>query len=220
MLARMPAWREILRLAAVVTSAGAAAKQFRSLRISGILLALSGVGSVILVASLGAPDAADIVALRVMAYGCWLYGALGLWGVLTPQALKDTPNVLARMRGQEMDSPLLRAVGFAERLTKGMWLAGLPGLVAAAAVSPSAAAFAQRAGLIFVAALYLLTLSVLLGALGAFCVKAAPRTPRSFAVGLVMIPFALSFHYEGVPSIPGVYSWGLRQLIDWGAVVS
>lgn len=212
--------RQIVRVTAVATSAGSTEKRFRSLTISGVLLALSGVGSVILVAWLGAPDAADIVALRVLAYGCWLYGGLGMWALLAPHSLRDEPNVLARMRGQEVDSWLMRALSFTRRLSVGMWLAGLPGLLTAAAVSHNAGAFAQRTALIAVSVLYLLSLSAVLGALGAFCLKASKRAPRSLAMSMVMIPFLLSFHYEGIPSIPGIYSWALRRMIDWGAFVS
>lgn len=211
--------RRLLRVAWVVTATGEADRQFRLLRISGILLALGGIGSVALVAALGAPDAADIVALRVMAYGCWLYGGLGLFHLMSPDALRDEPNELCRIRGQATDdSPWLRAIAFTRRLVLGMWLAGLPGIVATLFVSYEAAAFLQRTGLIAVAALYLFSLSVVLGVLGAFSTRAAPRAPRTFAFGLVLVPLMLSWSFEGIPNIVGVYSWGLRQMISWGGV--
>jgi len=160
---------------------------------------------------------ADIVALRIMAYSCWLYGALGLWVLLSPQARKSEPSTLARMRGQVLDSALVRALGIARRLTLGMLFAALPGLVAALVVSPSAPILAQRGVLLVVSSLYLASLGVVLGAVGALCTRVAPRSPRTCAVALVVVPFLLSLSAPEIPSIPGVYSWGLRQLIEWGA---
>ena len=211
-------WARLLRLSAALTSAGYTAYKFRSLRISGALLALSGVASVVLVARVGAPDVADIVALRIMAYSCWLYGALGLWVVLSPEARKSEPSALARMRGQVLDSTLVRALGIARRLTLGMLFASIPGLVAALVVSPSASSLAQRVALLVVSTLYLASLGVVLGAVGALCTRLAPRTPRTCAVTLIVLPFLLSLSAPEIPSIPGIYSWALGQLIEWGAV--
>jgi hypothetical protein len=97
-----------------------------------------------------------------------------------------------------------------------MWLAGLPGIVATLFVSYEASTFIQRSGLLAVAALYLLSLSIILGVLGAFSTRAAPRAPRTFALGLVLVPLFLSSSFDGIPNIVGVYSWGLRQMISWG----
>jgi hypothetical protein len=209
---------QALRVARVVTSAGEAERQFRLLGISGILLAVSGIGSVALVAALGAADAADIVALRVMAYGCWLYGGLGLFHLMSPDALRDEPNELCRLRGIDTRSPWLRAVAFSRRLSLGMCLAGLPGIAATLFVSREAPTFVQRLSLLGVCFFYLVSLSVVLGGLGAIATRAAPRAPRTFAAGLVLIPALLSVAYGGVPNIVGVYSWGLGELIAWGGV--
>lgn len=209
---------QTLRVAQVVTSAGEADRQFRILRVSGILLAISGMGSVALVASLGAADLADIVALRVMAYGCWLYGGLGLFHLMSPDALRDETNELCRLRGQETNSPWLRAIAFARRLTLGMFLAGLPGIAATLFVSYDMPTFWQRVGLLFIAALYLASLSILLGVLGALSTRAAPRTPRTFATSLVLVPAFLSMLFDGVPNVVGIYAWGLGQMISWGGV--
>src|SRR5690606_28755239 len=144
-----------------------------------------------------------IVALRIMAYSCWLYGALGLWVLLSPQARKSEPSTLARMRGQVLDSALVRALGIARRLTLGMLFAALPGLVAALVVSPSAPILAQRGVLLVVSSLYLASLGVVLGAVGALCTRVAPRSPRTCAVALVVVPFLLSLSAPEIPSIPG-----------------
>jgi hypothetical protein len=211
------AFRHLVRVARVVTATGSAEKQFRLLQVSGVLLAMSGIGSTLLAAWLGAADAADIIALRVMAYGCWLYGGLGLYHLLSPHALRDEPDEFCRLRGHETSSVFLRGVAFSRRLAIGMCLAGLPGLIAALCVSPQASIALQRTGLVLVALFYLLSLSLFLGALGAFATRAAPRAPRTFALALVLGPFLLSFPYEGVPSLVGIYSWGLSQMIGWGA---
>jgi hypothetical protein len=212
------AWVRHLRLSAALTSAGYTAQRFRSLRISGALLAVTGVASVVLVARVGAADVADIVALRIMAYSCWLYGALGLWVVLSPEAHKSEPSALARLRGQVLDSPFIRAIGIARRLTLGMLLASLPGLTAAVVVSPSGSVLMQRAALFLITILYLASLGAVLGGVGALSARLAPRAPRFCALVLVILPFLLSYSAAEIPSIPGVYSWALGQLIEWGAV--
>lgn len=208
----------LLRLSAAVTATGYSAKRFRSLKLSGIFLAVSGVISVLAVARLGAADVGDIVALRVLAYSCWLYGGLGVFALLSPQALIQQPSAFAKMRGLNLETPLVRTIGFARRLVAGMLMASLPGLITALAVSPTMGAVGHRAALLIVATLYLTSLGVILGAVGALSSVAAPRAPRTFALLLVVGPFLLSFITERVPSIIGIYAWGLRRMIEWGAL--
>ncbi len=212
-----PGWTRLLRLSAAVTATGYSAQRLRSLEMSGIFLALSGVVSVLFVAQLGAADVGDIVALRILAYSCWLYGGLGLWALLSPKALLQQPSLLARMRGQELGTTGVRALGFARRLVLGMLMASLPGLVTALIVSPTMGTVLHRTLLLGVATLYLVSLGLLLGGLGAFCANSFPRAPRTSALGLVVGPFILSFFAEEIPSIIGIYSWGLSRMIEWGA---
>lgn len=213
-----PGWTRLLRLSAAVTATGYSAQRLRSLEMSGIFLALSGVASVLAVAHLGAADVGDIVALRILAYSCWLYGGLGLWALLSPKALSQQPSLLAKMRGQEMDTTWIRGLGFARRLTLGMLLASVPGLLTALIVSPTMGTVLYRALLLVVATLYLASLGLVLGGLGAFCAKAFPRAPRTSALAIVVGPFLLSLSAEEVPSIIGIYSWGLSEMIEWGAL--
>lgn len=208
----------LLRLSAAVTATGYSAQRFRSLQMTGIFLGISGVISVAGVARLGAADVGDIVALRVLAYSCWLFGGLGVWALLSPEALSQQPSQFAELRGQKLDTPLIRTLGFARRLVLGMLVASWPGLLTALVVSPTMGTVGHRAALLVVATLYLASLGIILGALGAFASLAVPRAPRTFALLLVMGPFLLSFVAEDIPSIIGIYSWGLGQMIEWGAL--
>lgn len=208
----------LLRLSGAVTATGYSAQRFRSLQMSGIFLAASGVISVLAVSRLGAADVGDIVALRILAYSCWLFGGLGVFALLSPQALVEQPNKLARMRGQVLDTPLVRMLGFSRRLVLGTLVASIPGLVTALIVSPTLGATLHRAALLVVATLYLTSLGVVLGSIAALCAIYAPRAPRTCALSLVVGPFLLSLVCEEVPSIIGLYSWGLSRMIEWGAL--
>lgn len=211
--------RLALNLAQVATLAGSSLPRFRSLRTSGFFLAFSGVASVMLVRYLGAADVADIVALRIVAYACWLYGAFGLWTLLSPEALEASGQALLRMRGQSQLLFRSQILGIARHLTLGMFFAGMPGMVAAVAISPSIPTLLLRVGLFALALIYLASLGFVLGLVGAICYKAAPRSPRRAALALVLVPFIISFTSESVPSIPGFYSWALSEMIAWGGVV-
>jgi hypothetical protein len=217
---RLNSTRLTLLLAQVATLAGSNLPRFRALRTSGFLLAGSGVASVLLVRYLGAGDVADIVALRIVAYACWLYGAFGLWALLSPEALEASGEALLRMRGQSQLLFRSQTLGIARHLTLGMLFAGMPGMVAAAAISSSVPTLLLRGGLIALSIIYLASLGLVLGAVGALCYKAAPRSPRRAALGVVLLPFLISFTADSVPSIPGFYSWALSEMIAWGGNLS
>jgi hypothetical protein len=112
----------------------------------------------------------------------------------------------------------VRTLGFARRLVLGMLAASLPGLITALVVSPTMGAVGHRAALLLVATFYLTSLGILLGAIATLSSIAAPRAPRSFAFLLVVGPFLLSFAAEEIPSVIGIYVWGLGQMIAWGAL--
>jgi hypothetical protein len=209
-----------LRIASVVTYSGGNVRQFRHLRFSGILLAMSGVASVFLVAELGAGDVADVIALRVVAYACWLYGALGLWALLSPEALENSGRALLKMRGQSHLPFRSQSLGIARHLSVGMCLSGIPGVVTAAALSPSLESLVHRLGLVAVCVVYLLSLSLVLGAIGGLSVRSAPKSPRRLALLLIVAPFFVSLFADDVPSIPGFYSWLLGEMIAWGGAIS
>src|SRR5690606_20827595 len=155
--------RLALHLAPVAALAGSSLPRFRSLRTSGFFLAFSGVASVMLVRYLGAADVADIVALRIVAYACWLYGAFGLWTLLSPEALEASGQALLRMRGQSQLLFRSQILGIARHLTLGMFFAGMPGMVAAVAISPSIPTLLLRVGLFALALIYLASLGFVLG---------------------------------------------------------
>ncbi len=92
------------------------------------MLALSGVSSVLLVTWLGAADVADIMALRIVAYACWLIGGPGLWTLLSSEALAEENQKLAELRGVRLKVPQFFALSAVRLLSKGMFWASLPGL--------------------------------------------------------------------------------------------
>lgn len=209
----------VLRSAALTQLAEGSAKKFGQLKLSGIMLAVSGVISVAAVSALGAGDVADIIALRILAYACWLYGGLGMWALLSPAALKEDCQRLGRLRGTEIPAPLFRGVGIFRRLTRGLWIAGMPALVAALFASPSEDVFGQRLGLLLMAALYLLSLAALLGFIGGLAIRVSASRARRIAAAVIMGPFLLGLLFSFSFSLPSLYIWGLGQLIDWGGLV-
>ncbi len=207
-----------LRMARLLTFLGARDTRFRSLHLSGGLLALSGIASVALVSFLGAADVADIVALRVLAYGCWLYGGLGLYALLSPQALDTSAHEIALLRGEQASFTELQALGIFGRLSLGISASGLPGIIAAVVVSPTTDVIANRLALTAASLAYIISLSLVLSAVAAFAHRAAPRAPRRLAAFIVLFPFALSFFSDGIPSIPGAYVWMFGRMIQWGGM--
>lgn len=218
--AHLEVLKDAIQVAEVAAYGGGSLRQFRGLRLSGILLAVSGVASVLLARQLGASDVADVVALRVVAYACWLYGALGLWALLGREALKNSGGALLKMRGKALLPYRSQAVGIARHLFVGMCLSGMPGVLAAAIVSPNIPSLLQRFGLLILSPLYLLSLAIVLGVLGAFSAHTSPKSPRRAALLMILVPFLLSLFINDVPSIPGFYSWLLRNMIDWGGAYS
>lgn len=213
------AFKRAVRVARLLTFLGARDRKFRSLHVSGALLSLSGVASVALVTWLGAADVADIVALRVLAYSCWLYGGLGLYALLSPAALDPSSHQIALLRGERFAFSDLHAFGIFGRLALGMCASGLLGVVAALVVSPSPAVALHRLLLVFTCTAYLLSLSLLLSAVAAFSHRATPKSPRRMTAFFILAPFFLSLVVGGVPSIPGAYIWMFGRLIAWGGSV-
>lgn len=209
----------VLRSAALTRLAEGPAKKFRQLQLSGIMLAVSGVISVAGVSAVGAADVADIIALRILAYACWLYGGLGMWALLAPNVLEEDCQRLGRLRGTELPAPLFRGVGIFRRLSRGLWVAGMPALVAALIASPNQEVLWQRFGLLLVSALYLISLAACLGLVGGLAIRAGKARARRLALLFVMGPFILGLLFSFSFSLPSLYVWGLGQLIDWGGIV-
>ncbi len=213
-----PRLAKAFRLGLLVTAGGARAGRFRSVRTSGLLLALSAIGSVLLVTHVGAGDVADVVALRLLAYAAWLYGLLGLPALLDPKLRWASAEHLARLRGVQSTPAPARALGLSVRLTGGMYLAALPGVVAAAATSHTLTTLGLRAALLALSAGYLLLLAAGLGVLGALAEQLAPKRPRRVALAMVLLPFALSWIHPNIPSLPGAFIWAFSELVLFGGL--
>ncbi len=213
-LGRSWAWRR-LRLGLLATHRGATGSRFRGLGWSAGLLALSGVVSIALLSRVGAAEVGDVLALRLLAYASWLYGGLGLAALLAPRADDANARRLALLRGQIADETASLWIGIAARIATGVFLAALPGLLVAWAVAP-AQLVAARAWLFPASFVYAVALGASLGGVGALSVRIAPRSPRFFAAGLVLVPYVLAVGAPAIPSIPGFFALLLNQMLQLG----
>ncbi len=215
-------WRDrasrLLHLALLATESEVKTGRFRSVKISGLLLAFGASVSVLLVTWIGAGDVADVVALRLLAYAAWLYGLLGLPALLHPQAVAQSAAPLAELRGLAPPGGGVRALGLSIRLALGMLLAALPGIFVAAVSSPTPRALLIRASLVLFSAIYIVFLAAGLGGLGALAERLAPRWPRAMALTLVLLPFLLSLFWSPIPNLPGAFLWAFNQLVAWGGL--
>lgn len=184
------------------------------------MLAFSGVCSVFLVSWLGAADVADIVALRVAAYSCWLVGGMGLWALLSEEALNEDSQSLASLRGTRLENSDFAAVGVMRQLSRAMLWASMPGLVAAFFVSTHPSMFAQRFALLLCMYAYLVSLALVLGLVALFCIRISPRRAKWMAAAIIVGPFLLSLTTAYPISIPGLYIWGFEKLFAWGGLVA
>ena len=202
------------------TERAAAHKRFRGARISGWLVALSGVLSVALAVWIGAGDVADVLALRVLAYAAWLYALVGLPALLHPDFAASTVSGLARLRGVSEIGTVARGLGLFARLALGLLLASLPGVVLAAVSSETVSMLGARVLLVFAAALYLLVLALSLALVGVWAERLAPRAPRRTALVLLLGPYVLGLGFPGVPSVPGAFFWAFERLVTWGGYLT
>lgn len=202
------------------TERAAAHKRFRGARLSGWLVALSGVLSVVLSVWIGAGDVADVLALRVLAYAAWLYALIGLPALLHPDFSPSTVSALSRLRGVSEIGLTARALGVFARLALGLLLAALPGIVLAAVSSETVSVLGARVVLVLAAALYLVVLAASLALVGVWAERMTPRTPRRTALLLLLGPYLLSLGFPGVPSVPGAFFWAFERLVTWGGYLT
>ncbi len=188
-------------------------RKFQALHWSGAMLALSGVVSVLFVTSVGAGDVADVVALRIFAYVCWLYGGLGLWRMLRPDAMEG--YALARLRGLRVEPLWGKAGTLFLRLNTGMLLAGLPGVLLAVLLGDVFPDFWGGAGLVLSCIAYVVALSAFLSGVGAGCHGWSARWARWAAAAVLLGPFLLSLWVGPFPNPLGtavqVFGWLLSQ---------
>lgn len=198
------------------TAAHAATFRYGSLLVSGALVAASSVGAVVLTARVGASDAVDLVALRLLAYAAWLYALVGLPALLDPRRASTANIELAALRGVDLNGFGVRAMGIGERLGRGLLLAALPGFLAIGFVLPGARSLGPLAILLGAVAAYLVTLAVTLGLIGALAERISPRASRGVAFSLLLLPLVLSLWVDGMPSIPTLFIAWFRSLAELG----
>lgn len=205
------------KFVAIVRAGGlspAGRREYGVLHVSGALLALSAVGSVFLVTQLGAADVADVVALRVFAYACWLYGAVGLWYLLGPEAMEGQD--LPRLRGFA-PRPLWTETGTVfTRLSRGMFWAGMPGILFAIFIGDAFATGVRAFGLIVACVLYILSLTLLLALVGGATRRLDARRARWLSALVLAGPFLLSLWLGGVPNVIDGYITAFGWLMTLG----
>jgi len=203
-------------LGLLATERAASGRRFRGARISGWFVALSGVLSVVLAVWIGAGDVADLVALRVLAYAAWLYALLGLPALLHPEFSPRAVSALSRLRGVVEIGPGARGLGLFVRLALGLFIAALPGVCLAAGLSETASDLFGRLVLVVASAFYLLLLAGSLAVVGVLSERLAPRTPRRYALALLVVPYLIGLGFPGVPSVPGAFLWAFQHLVLLG----
>ena len=211
-------WLPAARLGLLATHAASRESGYRSLRVTAVLLALSGIASVLLLSRIGAAAASDVVALRILAYASWIFGAFGL-SVLLKTGTGDAP-ALARLRGFDSVPLRARTLGLAWRLAFVGTLGALPVVTAALVAAPTNSVLLWRVALLGGALVYIALLSLVLALVGVVAERLRPESPRFTAALFVLVPFGIALLGAHVPSIPGAFSWGLSQMLRWGAFAS
>ncbi len=190
-------------------------RRFRSLNYSGFFLCLSGLITVGFTVRVGASDVADVIALRFMAYACWLYGGLGLLTLLKPGAFEGT--ALAPLRGVELPNALPHAATLSLLLARGISLCSLPVLALALVLSGDEATVRARVDQLGLTLLYILACSLSLAVVGALCLALSARRARALALLFLIVPFALQLASLPVPNVIGGLIWGFGELVSAGA---
>jgi len=212
--------RALFRFSALGKLAEVPRAKLRSLRFSAWALSLSGVVSVLLVAKVGAPDVADLFALRIVAYAAFLYGGYGLWTLLSKDALNENCFGLARLRGWNEDGGAVRLSTLARHLIVGMCIAGLPGIVASLFVTNSDPTRTSRAVLVLGTAAYLFLLGSTLALVAGVARHWFPRHTRAATMMMLLLPFLLSLNWSWFPNFISLFVWGYEQLTFIGVLVS
>lgn len=210
--------REV-RLARALTALSslhpAARRRFRSLNYSGFFLCLSGMFSVWGVTQLGAGDVADVVALRILAYACWLYGGMGLWTLLAPDAFEGTG--LAPLRGVSLPLSVPASFTIAQLVARGILQSGLIALALAALLSENAQVRTARLLQLVLCIPYVLIFAASLGLIGGLSLALVHRRARILALFIILGPFLLHLAGTPFPNLLSAMSWGLNQIIAVGA---
>ncbi len=192
-----------------------AQRRFRSLSYSGFFLCLSGLVTVWLVGQIGASDVADVLALRILAYACWLYGGFGLWILLSPGAFEGSG--LARLRGLSIPLGLSCFVTLTLKLFKSVSYVGLPAVALAAFSAGDDPTRSARLTQLGWCVVYVLIFAMTVALVGALCIWLTPRRARTSAVSILLIPFGVDLTFGAIPNLISGLVWGMGQLISVGA---
>lgn len=191
-----------------------AQRSVRSLGLSGFFLAVSGLLMVWAADQLGAGDVSDVMALRILAYACWLYGVLGLWALLAPDAL--TLSGLGRLRGHAWSIGFPAFLTISHVLWRGVSVASLPGLVLCVLLADDQTRPARWVQF-FWCNIYIMFFALSLGVAGALCRVISPRRARWIALLLLGLPYVFEFQGAHFPHFISGMLWGMTQLIALGA---
>jgi hypothetical protein len=192
-------------------------RKMMGLRISAAMLAATGCLSVLLVSWLEAPDVADLYALPILAYACWLYGGLGLFYLLAPDAQEGLS--MLRLRGVHFEPLWLKSWNIFRHLALGIAAAGLPGVVLAAILGTHYVSVWSKLGFILAATLYTLLLSGVLATVGGISGRISNSGARFIGTLLLIVPFLASFYEDNLPNIIGLFIQGFGLLTGSGETV-
>ena len=148
----------------------------------------------------------------------WVVGALAALGAargLAQQADSDGLRALALQRGFDGRAVLrARTLAAALRVAR---LVGIPALLLVCVAVARGQSLAWALVMAPAVALYAAALGVCLTLLAHFSAELSPRHPRALLAALVLGPLLIAHVYPDVPSVPGVFSALLNQLMGAGA---
>jgi len=191
-----------------------ARRSVRSLRVSGFFLAVSGLLMVWAANYLGAGDVSDVMALRITSYACWMYGVLGLWALLAPQAL-DLSG-LGRLRGRPSSITLPAFLTISRVLWTGVASASLPGLALCVLLADERTR-PTRWVQFFWCNIYIMLFALTLGLVGALCRATSARRARWIALLVLCLPYVFEIKGAKIPNFISCMLWGMGKLIALGA---
>lgn len=190
------------------------ARSWRSLTLSALFLALSGSVSVTLSYFWHLDQLAHVAALRILAYGCWMFGVLGSWTFLGRGAVFE--GDLGRLRGHHPVPAWTWGALVAAKLAQGLALAAAPGIVLAGLLGGVFASPTDRLAFVVCAGAYALSVALFAGILVVAARAVSLRRARWVAIFLVGGSWVLEA-FQLVPSSPiGWFLGGFSRLLLWG----
>jgi hypothetical protein len=203
----------------LATRVAAKRRAFRSAILGGALVALSSAATIAVLGTTSAADITDVLALRTLAYASWLFGGMGLWAFCASPLSASSSLVLAVERGfSERQVAESWTLGVWARIALGVFAVTLLPLGVSIALSPTSSVLVSRLLLLPLVATYAVLFGLCMALLARIGLSLVPRAPRVALALIVLLPFAVSFWFSDVPSVPGAFGWLIARLVGVGGL--